>query len=161
LRALINGWEIAGIITIQSGPHVTLYSSGDYFGGRGDFNRDGIFNDRVAYLGSGTLASALARRSSPADSYFLSSLFGAPVGGRTALGRNVLPAPGYASIDLSVQRNIHITERQVIELRAEAFNLTNRVNFDPPVTDLVSLDFGRSQGAGPARITRLSLRYRF
>jgi hypothetical protein len=73
----------------------------------------------------------------------------------------VLPAPGYATVDLALQKNFRITEGQEIGLRAEAFNLTNRVNFDPPVTDLVSADFGRSPTASNARIIRLSLRYRF
>jgi hypothetical protein len=157
---LINGWEVAGIVTIQAGPHVTLYSSGDFYGGQGDFNRDGVFNDRLAFLGRGPLPSALVRSSSPADLYFTPSLFGPPGSGYAALGRNVLPAPGYASIDLSLQKNISIKESH-LELRVEAFNLTNRVNFAPPVTDLVSADFGRSQQASNARIVRLAARYRF
>src|SRR5262249_61559658 len=82
----------------QSGPHVTLYSSGDFYGGRGDFNRDGILNDRLALLGPGSPASALTGGSSPADSYFQTSLFGVPGSARAALGRNVLPAPGYGSV---------------------------------------------------------------
>src|SRR5262249_45697829 len=136
LRPLLNGWEASGLITIQSGPHVTLYSGGDFFSGLGDFNRDGILNDRVAFLGRGPLASALVGSSSPADSYVASSLFGAPSPAHAPLGRNVLPAPGYASIDLSVQKNVRIRESR-LELRIEAFNLANRVNFAPPVTDLV------------------------
>jgi hypothetical protein len=160
LSPLINGWEVAGIVTIQAGPHVTLYSSGDFYGGQGDFNRDGIFNDRLAFLGRGPLASAVVGSSSPADLYFSPRLFGPPGSGYAALGRNSLPAPGYASIDLALQKNIHIKENR-LELRVEAFNLTNRVNFAPPVTDLVSADFGRSPQASNARIVRLAARYRF
>ena len=158
---LINGWEIAGIIAIQSGPHVTLYSSGDYYGGKGDFNRDGELNDRLALLSRGPLSGALAESSSPADLYFNTRLFGAPGPAYAALGRNVLPAPGFASVDLSVQKNIGIKERHQIQLRVEAFNLTNKVNYAPPVTNLVSADFGRSQQAGNARIVRLAAQYRF
>jgi len=60
-----------------------------------------------------------------------------------------------------VQKNIGIKERHQIQLRVEAFNLTNKVNFAPPVTNLVSADFGRSQQAGNARIVRLAAQYRF
>src|SRR5262249_27521481 len=145
----------------QSGPHVTLYSSGDFYGGRGDFNRDGILNDRLALLGPGGPASALTRGSSPADSYFQASLFGVPGSARAALGRNVLPAPGYGSGGPAFCKLIHFYDSQDLSFRAEAFNIPNRVNFEPPVTDLVSAAFGRSQRAGSPRIIRLSLRYRF
>ncbi|HKF54648.1 MAG TPA: hypothetical protein VKJ45_04360, partial [Blastocatellia bacterium] len=158
---LINGWEVSGVVTIQSGRHVTLYSSGDFYGGQGDFNRDGVLNDRLAFLGRGPLSGALVGSSSPADLYFNTRLFGAPGPAYAALGRNVLPAPGYASVDLSVQKNIGIKERHQIQLRVEAFNVANKVNFAPPVTDLVSADFGRSQQASYARIVRLAARYRF
>jgi hypothetical protein len=75
--------------------------------------------------------------------------------------RAASPAPGYASVDLSVQKNIGLKERHQIQLRVEAFDLTNKVNFAPPVTDVVSADFGRSQQASYARIVRLAARYRF
>jgi len=140
---------------------VTLYSSGDFYGGQGDFNRDGVLNDRLAFLSRGPLNGALVGSSSPADLYFNTRLFGAPGPAYAALGRNVLPAPGYASVDLSVQKNIGIKERHQIQLRVEAFNVANKVNFAPPVTDLVSADFGRSQQASYARIVRLAARYRF
>jgi len=140
---------------------VTLYSSGDFYGGQGDFNRDGVLNDRLAFLGRGRLTSALVGSSSPADLYFNLRLFGAPGQTYAALGRNVLPSPGYVSVDLSLQKNIGIKEGHQLQLRIEAFNLTNKVNFAPPVTDLVSADFGRSQQAGTARIVRLAARYRF
>jgi hypothetical protein len=161
LRPVINGWEISGIVTIQSGPHVTLYSGGDFYSGQGDFNRDGVLNDRLAFLGRGPLTGALVQSLSPADLYFNPHVFGVPGPGYAALGRNVLPAPGYASVDLSLQKNIGIKENHQLRLRIEAFNLTNRVNFAPPVADLISADFGRSQQASNARIVRLAARYRF
>ena len=119
-------------------------------------------NDRLAYVGAGSLHRAVTKHSSAADSDFDTKLFGAPgVNGRVSLGRNVLQAPGYASIDLSIRKRFSIAEDQQIELRADVFNMTNRVNFAPPVTDLVSADFGRSVAAGAARIIRVALKYRF
>jgi hypothetical protein len=162
LRAILGGWQTNGIVTYQSGAYVSVYSSGDFFGGRGDFNGDGILNDRVAYLGGGSVSHAVSKGTSPADGYFNGGLFGAPgTNGRAALGRNVLPTPGYASIDLSLQKKIAITEGRSIQVRIEAFNLANRVNFAPPVTDLVSADFGRSREAAAARSIRFKLAYVF
>src|SRR5262249_45127519 len=160
LHTVLGGWQANGVITLQSGSYVSLYSTGDFYGGRGDFNTDGILNDRLAYLASGSLSQARSKGRSPADAYFSGELFGAP-GANRALGRNVLPAPGYASIDLSLQKKIAITEAHSIQMRIEVFNLTNRAKFAPPVTDLVSADFGRSREAGAPRAIRFKLGYAF
>jgi len=158
-RALLGDWQLSGIVSAQSGANVSLYSSGDFFGGLGDFNQDGVLNDRLAYFGSGPLRTY---RGNAADGYFLSSEMGAPgQHGRVALGRNVLAAPGYSSIDLSIKKSIRMTESQHIDLRADIFNSANRVNFAPPVTDLVSADFGRSTEAGPGRVIRFAIKYQF
>jgi hypothetical protein len=54
-----------------------------------------------------------------------------PIVGGSALGnlsRNKFYGPGYGSVDLSILKNIPIRERLKIQLRAEMFNLFNRVN---------------------------------
>ena len=55
-RTMLRDWQLSGIVTLQSGPRVSLYSSGDFFGGLGDFNRDGLLNDRLAYQARFTTA---------------------------------------------------------------------------------------------------------
>ena len=44
------------------------------------------------------------------------------------ISRNKYYGPGFAAVDLSVQKNIPITERVKIQLRAEIFNMFNRIN---------------------------------
>jgi hypothetical protein len=44
------------------------------------------------------------------------------------VSRNKFYAPGYGSVDFSVIKNVPITERVKVQLRAEMFNLFNRVN---------------------------------
>ncbi len=44
------------------------------------------------------------------------------------LARNKFYGPGYADVDFSVFKNFPITERVKIQLRAEMYNLTNRIN---------------------------------
>jgi len=44
------------------------------------------------------------------------------------IARNRFHGPGLGDVDLSVFKNIPITERVKIQLRAEMFNLTNRIN---------------------------------
>jgi hypothetical protein len=81
--------------------------------------------------------------------------------GREPLGRNVLSAPGYGSVDLSLKKKFPLTEAHRLEVRADVFNIANRVNFAARVTDLVSADFGRSIDARSPRTVRLALKYSF
>ena len=71
-----------------------------------------------------------------------------------------MPAPGFASVDLALQKVFPVGNSR-IEVRAEAFNVTNRVNFAPPITDYVSADFGRSREADRPRDIRIAIRYSF
>src|SRR5215472_5051590 len=50
---------------------------------------------------------------------------GSPIGN---LSRNKFYAPGYGDVDLSILKTIPIRERLKVQLRAEMFNLFNRVN---------------------------------
>jgi hypothetical protein len=55
--------------------------------------------------------------------------FAMPATGTTGnLARNKFFGPGYGDVDLSVIKNIPITERVKVQLRAEIFNLLNRIN---------------------------------
>ena len=45
------------------------------------------------------------------------------------LARNKFTGPGFSDVDLSFIKNIPITERVKIQLRADVFNLFNRINF--------------------------------
>jgi carboxypeptidase family protein len=45
------------------------------------------------------------------------------------LARNKFAGPGFGDVDLSFIKNIPITERVKIQLRADVFNLSNRINF--------------------------------
>jgi carboxypeptidase family protein len=49
--------------------------------------------------------------------------------GNGNLARNKFRGPGYGDVDLSFIKNIPVTERVKIQLRADFFNLFNRINF--------------------------------
>ena len=59
-------------------------------------------------------------------------------------GRNVLRAFNAAQDDLSVQRQFRLTEKTVLRLRVEFFNILNHPNFGPPLNMITSPLFGRS-----------------
>src|SRR5215471_14093454 len=50
-------------------------------------------------------------------------------GVRSNMGPNNLVGPGYFDVDLGLTRSFPITERQRFTIRAEVFNIQNKVNF--------------------------------
>ncbi len=90
----------------------------------------------------------------------------APCGGKP-FGRNKFHAPGYGSIDLSVLKTIPIRERAKVQLRAEMFNLLNRINLASgpgAVSDYTSGlvndtigDFNGAPGIGPGEAFNMQL----
>jgi hypothetical protein len=81
------------------------------------------------------------------------------------LARNVFTGTGYADVDLSVIKNISIGERWKIQLRAEMFNLFNRINLasgagsvgsNGYVSDTIG-DFNGAPGLGPGEPFNMQL----
>jgi hypothetical protein len=88
--------------------------------------------------------------------------------GGTPFGRNKFHGPGYGSVDLSVLKTVPIRERVKVQLRAEMFNLFNRINLasgpgavnDYTKTGLVSDtigDFNGAPGIGPGEAFNMQL----
>ncbi|HEY7289084.1 MAG TPA: carboxypeptidase regulatory-like domain-containing protein [Vicinamibacterales bacterium] len=83
------------------------------------------------------------------------------------VGRNTLRGPGYASLDLRWFREFPFSPvgqpkaKRTTTIGIDAFNLTNRVNFNTPVGNLSSPFFNQSISAQPARRIQFSLRVRF
>lgn len=76
-------------------------------------------------------------------------------------GRNIARGPSYANLDVSLVRRVALTGATRLELRAEAFNVTNRANFGLPVADLNSPNFGRILTAGPPRLLQFAAKLIF
>jgi hypothetical protein len=62
--------------------------------------------------------------------------FAVPVSGFGNLRRNQIYGPGFSDVDLSVFKNIPITERVKAQFRVEFFNLFNRINLASGVFSL-------------------------
>jgi hypothetical protein len=64
------------------------------------------------------------------------------------LGRNVLRGFPVYQVDLALRRQLNLTEKVNLQLRAEAFNIFNHPNFGDPVGDLLGVlglgPFGQS-----------------
>ena len=56
-------------------------------------------------------------------------------------GRNILREPGVVNFDFSLFRQFPVTERHVLEFRAEAYNFTNTPHFARPRNNVSSARF--------------------
>jgi len=141
LPALTAGWQINGIVTLQSGAPFTANLGIDRANvGTGPAQRPDVTCDPNA--------------SAPhtAQEWFDTSCFELPAPftfGNS--GRNTITAPGYADVDIAFVKGVPVSGRSRLELRAEIFNLFNRVNFDVPNRVAFTPNFGRIFSAGPAR----------
>nr|MBA2302194.1 TonB-dependent receptor [Acidobacteriota bacterium] len=149
--SLLGGWQINAITSLQSGFPFSVTTT-RAFGSGGDFNGDGVRNDRPNQPSFGTTPPA-----NSTDDY-IRGIFQAadfPITGFVLgdLPRNAYRGPGYASTDLSLFKNFRLSSRGdwKLQFRAEAFNLFNRVNLRIPIGNLASPTFGRSVEAFPAR----------
>ncbi len=119
---ILGGWQMNALWTWESGLPLDISTNTTSLNAPGNINRPNV-NGPVNIpggIGPGTL-------------YFDTSMFSAPAKGTFGnLGRNVLHGPGLFSIDTSVFRKFPIRERMNLEFRAEAFNVTNRPQYDRP-----------------------------
>ncbi len=150
-----GGWQLAGILTLQTGQPFTMISSVDN-------NLDGNLTDRLNTLTGVRKVDRGSFRydfpSTPLEQFKL--LAGQGVDG--AVGRNTFRAPGLALFDLAVNKHFRFTERHQLELRVEFFNLFNRTHFGIPVHQLFAPGLGRSVGTSvEARVVQVGVRYRF
>src|SRR5206468_1379765 len=112
--------------------------------------------------------------SSPTASCWINpAAFALPaLGALSTMNRGNVPGPAFWQLDLSLTRTFRITERQKLQIRGEAFNLTNsfRAGVAPPNPTaggpgvslaLGSLNFGQITSALEPRILQLAMKFVF
>jgi hypothetical protein len=152
-------WQISGYGILQSGSPMDVNTTAAY--PTGDYNADGTNLDRP-----NAPADSIAR-SGYSQQQFLKGIFTVAdfpkpaFGTDGTLGRNAFTGPGFARVDLSLERNFRISERILTILRIESYNSFNRVNLNQPSTNLTSNTFGLVTSAQAGRSFTASLRLRF
>ncbi len=107
---VVNGWQVSSLWNFHTGQPSDellsgLYLIGDPFSGGHHFS---------AAAGG--------------EQWWNPAAFAVAGPGTPLLARNTLRGPGFGDVDLSVFKNVPVTERFKIQLRAEMFNLLNRIN---------------------------------
>jgi hypothetical protein len=75
--------------------------------------------------------------------------------------RSVLRGPGIMTTDLTLEKTIGLGGNRRFDVRVEAYNLFNRVNFNIPGFTLGAADFGAISSARAARTLQLGTRLSF
>jgi hypothetical protein len=146
--------DLEGVLTIQSGRPFTVALLPDVDNSNtGRSNLGFGNNDRPNVSGSTSLSSGTA------DAWFNTQAFSMPPFGTFGnSGRNTLTGPGFRNLNLALVRHIRLGQNRTIDLRAEAFNVTNRVNYDLPDAFFGSPTFGRILSAGSPRRFQFGVR---
>ena len=77
------------------------------------------------------------------------------------LGRNQIHGPGFREVNLSMQKNLHLTEAYTLELHGDAFNLFNTPEFTNPDSTVTDGNFGRIEGTQLYTNRQIQLAARF
>jgi hypothetical protein len=168
---LVSGWQMTGILTMQSGRPFTVLTGTDQSATGQNADRPNIIGDwRVSNPGPNRwfnpctrLANGALRNCQPGDAPAWEQNAAGTFGNA---GRNILRGDGLHSFDFGLSRFFRATERHQFQFRAEVFNLTNHPNFFFPTASLASSAFGAitraaNTGAGAQRQIQFALKYIF
>ena len=124
---IVGGWQTSLIALVQSGTPVDLSTGTDNPGNRPDIIAP-IKYPKGTGGGTGDYwfdPSSFANPPTTTPSSGIYTRLG-------TLGRNQIYGPGYRAVNLSAQKNIHITDKQTLELHGDAFNAFNTPAFTNP-----------------------------
>jgi hypothetical protein len=154
--AWLRDWELQGIVTLQSGRPFTVALRPDIDNSNtGRSNLGFGYNDRPDVAGDSSLANPTA------DQWFNTAAFSKPPFGTFGnAGRNILEGSGYRNMSLAIVKYVPVANVR-LQLRAEAFNVFDRVNLDLPDAFLGSPTFGKILSAGSPRRVQFGVRALF
>lgn len=150
---LVGGWKLNAIWSWQSGYWYTPFGINDSC-----FCDDGNANSLRPDVVPGQSVNNGPRN--PGE-WFNVNAFTAdvPTGQFGNAGRNIILGPGLINLDFGLHKDFPITERSRFQFRAEFFDLANHPNFDKPVLQMSSPDFGAIQDSLTNREIQMALKF--
>jgi len=164
LRAVLTNWQLAGIYRFASGTPLAIQDGTDRELTGINHQRPNLALPDQVYTGK---SCAGCQYLNPA------AFVPQPLGTVGNLGWNSIVGPTFWGLDMALSRNFQIREKQTIQIRADAFNVTN--SFIPLVTPtanpisgavpaFVNVSnnlFGQILSAQPTRKMQFALKYAF
>jgi len=127
VRMLATGWRVSGIYRVSSGAPITIITTADR-------QLSGTSNQRVNQVLENVYSSSPVTGNGVGIQYLNLNAFALPALGTLGnMGPFNVRGPSYWNIDLALSREFRIRERQSLEVRGEAFNLTNSLHSGNPV----------------------------
>jgi hypothetical protein len=130
LNAFIGGWQVGGILTLQSGIPEALTIGG--------------LDNSITQTGydrpNATGLSSAVSNGTPAGWFNRTAFVEAPTGQFGNVGRDTATAPGVYVINAELHKNFVMpyNEHHQVQFRAEAFNLLNRPNWGQPAANILA-----------------------
>jgi hypothetical protein len=154
---IIGGWRISSLMTIMSGLPLNFSASAAGLKAPNNNNTPNQVAPVQILHGVGN------------DLWFTTGSFAAPTGTNFGnVGRNYLSGPNFFNLDATLSKMIRFTERYNLELRLEAFGVTNTPQFffasnggTANGTTFGSSSFGRLTNATGGRQLQLGLKFNF
>ncbi len=156
VNLIVAGWQINIIGRMGTGTPVDL-----------SVNNGNADSDRPDLIGPISYSKSIS------GTWFDTTAFAAPptvkANGQNVftrmgtLGRDQVYGPGERAADVSLQKNIPFSERYVLELHGDAFNITNTPQFTNPDSGTNDSDFGHITGTqlDSQREIQLAARFTF
>ncbi len=133
LAQIVGGWQLTGILLLQSGRPFTVITSRD-ISNTGGANRPNL-------IGNPKLDKPTPERWFNTDAF--SDTLPAGTFAYGSAGKNIVIADGIENFDLGLFKNFNIDEQRKLQFRAEVFNFPNHPNFGIPDRNRASGSFGR------------------
>ncbi|HKF25559.1 MAG TPA: TonB-dependent receptor [Candidatus Acidoferrum sp.] len=148
---LLRDWTLSGSVVAQTGTPLTARALGN-----------GARLAQTGGIGSGR-ADATGLDLAAATGFFDLAAFGAPPAGQFGnAGRNTIPGPGMFALNAAFGRSFQFGEtRRRLELRLEANNILNHVNYTNFNTVVNATNYGLPIAAASMRSLNAVLRFRF
>jgi hypothetical protein len=135
LDAVLGGWQINGIVTVQSGTPLTITAS----------NTAGLFNPVTRANWNGQDPRLDGPREDRLQRWFDTSAFSQPAAftfGNAGATFPMLRTDNVRNLDLSLFKHFALPRGLRLQARIEAFNALNRVQFGSPNPSVTSSSFG-------------------
>ena len=156
---VLRGWELSGIVTIQSGQSLIISQSNDpwglagYPGGLG-MDRTSNYSIRPDQIGNPNGPKTVTE-------FFNTAAFTPAVGHFGTSRPGAVLGPGYQIWDTSLMKNFNFGEKASLQLRLETFNTFNHGSPSAVDTGLDSSTFGQVNGWHDPRNLQIGAKVRF
>jgi hypothetical protein len=149
LAAVASGWRLSAIYRRQTGQYLTVTTGVDRA-------LTGFVNQRPNQILENPYGDGSLRN------YLNPAAFAQPaLGSISGVGRNNILGPAFWQFDVALSRIFQTRESQRLELRAEAFNVTNSLRRGNPGLNFNNSTFGQITTALDARVMQFAVKYLF